>query len=76
MTNLDSAWREVEDALPDGWAISALDHILPHYEARTGWQAEASEIQQGMWSGTNIEAFGTTPQEALHHLAQALREKT
>jgi hypothetical protein len=29
-----------------------------------------------MWSGTNIEVFGTTPQEALLRLAQALREKT
>ena len=76
--SLDAAWAEAEAALPEGWKIDGMVHLLPPKDPKAGeaWIASANRVRpDGRWFGRNIEGDPRpTPAAALRSLAAKLRD--
>lgn len=75
--NLDSAWKEAEDALPEGWNLRGVERdlwSLTHQPPEDKWFATAArgiETDRPDYAESDLE---DTPAAALRALAARLRE--
>jgi hypothetical protein len=84
--SIDAAWAEAEAALPEGWRIAlkgpnpARLHV-PGFDVGHPFYAEASQpfaqsfVPTGQRDGF-VVVSGSTPADALHALAAALRDRS
>ncbi len=75
---LDTAWRAVEAALPDGWWIRSLwmkDWRLEVEPIAGTWQADAEDPTGRRLGDFWMSGTGTTPEAALIALRDALPQR-